>query len=72
MVDTVGIIRQPNGINIATPERALLDMLYLNSSYHFDNLNSLDKELVLKILPIYKSAKLMQRITKLFEKDGYK
>ena len=72
MVDTVGIIRQPNGINIATPERALLDMLYLNSSCHFDNLNSLDKELVLKILPIYKSAKLMQRITKLFKKDGYK
>jgi hypothetical protein len=72
MVDTIGIIRQPNGINIATPERALLDMLYLNSSCHFDNLNSIDKEHVLKILPIYNSAKLKQRITKLFEENGYK
>jgi hypothetical protein len=68
LVDTNGIIRQTNGVNIATPERAFLDTLYLNGNYYFDNTSSMDKDLVFKLLPIYKSTRLTQRVTKLLSK----
>lgn len=38
---------------IATPERAFLDILYLNKAYHFDNLSPIRWDIVNKILPIY-------------------
>lgn len=63
-------INQANNINIATPERAFLDILYLNATYHFDNLNPLDKNLVTKLLPIYNSKTLSTRVKKLFENDS--
>ena len=66
LVDTSGINTDDKGISIATPERALLDTLYLNSNYYFDNLNSIDTSLVFKLLPIYKSKVLTKRVTKLF------
>jgi hypothetical protein len=68
LVDTNGIIRQPTGVNIATPERAFLDTLYLNGNYYFDNINSLNKDLIFKLLAIYKSNKLNRRVTKLMLK----
>lgn len=68
LVDTNGIVRQSTGVNIATPERAFLDTLYLNGNYFFDNINSLNKDLIFKLLPIYKSTKLTQRVTKLLSK----
>ena len=68
LVDTTGIIRNDDGVNIATPERALLDTMYLNGECFFDNLNTINKELIYKILPIYNSKVLTQRITKLFTK----
>lgn len=68
LVDTTGIIRQSNGINIATPERAFTDTLYLNKDYYFDNLNTLNRNLVEQILPIYKSKKLAQQARKLLDK----
>ena len=68
LVDTTGIIRNDNGVNIASPERALLDTMYLNGECFFDNLNTINKELIYKILPIYNSKVLTQRITKLFTK----
>lgn len=68
LVDTNGILRQSNGVNIATAERAFLDTLYLNGEYYFDNLNPLDKELVFKILPIFQSKKLTRRVTNLLMK----
>jgi len=61
MVETQGIIRT-GIVNIATPERAFLDILYLNPSYYFDNLNSLDKALINKLLPAYNSKKLTSRV----------
>ena len=67
LVDTTGIIRNENGVNIASPERALLDMMYLNGDCFFDNLNVINKELIAKLLPIYKSEVLRKRITKLFK-----
>jgi hypothetical protein len=61
IVEMQGIIRT-GIINIATPERAFLDILYLNPSYYFDNLNSLDKTLINKLLPAYNSKKLTSRV----------
>lgn len=68
LVNTTGIIRQ-NSINIATPERAFLDTLYLNKDYYFDNLHPLSKDAILKLLPIYHSESLSKKVTKLLLND---
>lgn len=67
IIDTTGIIRGKDNVNIATPERALLDMLYLNKDFYFDNISSIDKQLISRILPAYKSAALDKRVAKLLE-----
>jgi hypothetical protein len=53
---------------IATPERALLDVLYLNKDYHFDNLDNIDWQKVNAILPIYGGNKRIERLVKKFSK----
>lgn len=68
LVNTTGIIRQ-NSTNIATPERAFLDTLYLNKNYYFDNLHPLSKEVIIKLLPIYHSETLSKKVTKLLLND---
>lgn len=67
LVNTTGIIRQNNFVNIASAERAFTDMLYLDKDYYFDNLNPLKKELIDKLLPMYQSKSLTQRVTKLLQ-----
>ena len=52
LIDMSGIIRS-NNLNIATPERAFLDVMYLNASYYFDNINSLNKNVIYELLPVY-------------------
>jgi len=47
--------------SIATPERAFLDVLYRQKSYHFDNLGSLDWDSVYEILPIFGGNRRMGR-----------
>jgi hypothetical protein len=69
LVNTSGILRQDNHINIATAERAFLDQLYLDSSFYFDNLNPLDKKIVYQLLPLYQSKKLEQNVKKLLRDD---
>ena len=64
LVDTTGILREGN-VNMASPERAFLDTLYLNSNYCFDNPSSLNKEKVLSLLPIYNSKTLEKRALKI-------
>ena len=66
LVNHEGVILRKNNINIATPERALLDILYLNNHFYFDNLRPLDKKIIKKILPVYNSTALEQKINKLF------
>lgn len=66
LVDTNGLDQQ-NNITIATPERAFLDVMYLNKEYYFDNLNPLDKEKIIKLLPIYRSEQLRKRVLKRLE-----
>lgn len=65
IMNTTGIVRSKENVNIATPERAFLDMLYLNKDFYFDNTNSLDKQLIARILPAYKSTALEKRVAKL-------
>ena len=67
LINTSGIIRKDNQINIASPERAFLDLIYLSPKYYFDNLNPLNKELVFKFLPIYQSQAMNKKVTKLFK-----
>lgn len=43
---------------VASPERAFLDVLYLNKNYYFDNLSSLNFDKVLAILPIYQNKRM--------------
>ena len=69
MVNTKGIVRQIDHINIASCERAFLDLLYLNKTYFFDNLNPLDKAKVYELLPIYMSKALTERVKKILSDD---
>lgn len=69
LIDTTGIIQQNNHINIASAERAFLDLLYLEKDYYFDNLNPLKKESVRKLLPLYQSKALYMRVNKLLNND---
>lgn len=68
LVNTSGINRQNNQVNIATAERAFLDVLYLNAESYFDNLNILNKELIYRLLPVYQSKILTKRVSKLLPK----
>ncbi|GHV69025.1 hypothetical protein FACS1894199_17150 [Bacteroidia bacterium] len=72
LVATQGIERQETGVNIATPERALLDMLYLNGEMYFDNLNPLNLRKIEQILPVYQSKILEERVEKLIKNYGLK
>ena len=51
-----------NGYAIATKERAFLDVLYLYKNYHFDNMDALDKGTVLKMVNIYRSKTLKEKV----------
>ena len=72
LVSQQGIEQQGNTITIATPERAFLDMLYLNGAMYFDNLNPLKMDLIEQILPIYNSKTLNKRVQKIFKDNGLK
>ncbi len=63
LVDGEGILRE-NNVNIATPERAFLDRLYLSKEYYFDNTASLNRDKVKALLKIYRSKELIKRAIK--------
>lgn len=58
-------INQDNEYAIATTERALLDTLYLNKTYHFDHLNMIDWEIVFSLVEIYENQRLKIEIERL-------
>lgn len=66
LTDNAGI-EQKDNYSIAIPERAFLDVVYLNKDYHFDNLSVLDWNKVLEILPIY-TNKRMEKEVKTYQK----
>jgi len=70
LANPAGVIRQQN-ISMASPERAFLDMLYLEKNYHFDNIASLSQDMVLALLPIYETKTLTKHVTHLFEQHGH-
>ncbi len=61
LTNDAGIEHREN-YSIATPERAFLDILYLNKDYHFDNLSPLNWKAVYEILTIYGGNKRMARM----------
>jgi hypothetical protein len=63
LTNSVGIKNRDN-CSMATPERAFLDVLYLNKDYYFDNLSGLNWEKVFEILPVYEGNKRMERRVK--------
>ena len=65
LTNPAGVILNQKNINIATPERAFLDTLYLNGKRYFDNLHILNKKNVEKLLPIYNSPTLVKTVNKL-------
>ncbi|HDR51174.1 MAG TPA: hypothetical protein ENN90_06070 [Mariniphaga anaerophila] len=67
LFNTSGIEQKPNHVNIATAERAFLDLIYLEPGFYFDNLNPLNKEKIDKLLPGYQSKALKERVNKLFK-----
>jgi len=62
LFNTTGIIRQDNHVNIATPERAFLDMLYLNADFYFDIINTLKKDLLWNLIPIYQTKTMLGKL----------
>jgi predicted transcriptional regulator of viral defense system len=67
LTNTIGVeIRDT--YSIATPERAFLDIVYLNKHYHFDNLDPLDWNKVYEILPIYNNKSMQKRVNAYYKK----
>jgi len=62
-----GIIQSEQGIYRAIPERAFLDLCYLDSEFYFDNLTPLDQNLVNELLIVYSSKSLSRRAKNLFK-----
>lgn len=59
-------IEQRDNIAMATPERAFLDMMYLSAgNCYFDNLRPLSVKRVRELLPLYRSARLNERVAKM-------
>lgn len=57
---------------IASPERAFLDVVYLNKEYHFDNLSGINWDKVDKILLIYGGNKRMAAKVKKYREAAQK
>lgn len=55
-------IENKGGYYIASTERAFLDVAYLNTNYHFDNLSPLDWKKVFLLLPLYDNKMLEKRV----------
>ncbi len=62
-------IEHKENYSIATPERAFLDVLYLNKDYYFDNLSSLNRDKVFEILPVYDNQRMTKKIKEIFKSN---
>jgi len=66
LFNPTGILSKDN-YNIATPERAFLDTIYLNTKYYFDNLSSLNWEKCFELAPLYKNHQMIKRLNKYYK-----
>lgn len=64
-----GLICHEQGYTIATPERAFLDLMYLNKDFYVDNIQPLNQALIRALLPAYQTQALEKRVIKLLN-DG--
>lgn len=64
LTNSLGIVNMGN-YHIASPERALLDILYLNKDYYFDSLSIFNWEKVYEILPIYRNKRIVKKVKEL-------
>lgn len=51
---------------VASKERSILDILYLNNDYYFDNLSSVDWDKIFEILPIYKNKRMTKKVKEIY------
>jgi len=65
--NSTGIL-QYNEFSIATKERAMIDTLYINNSYYFDNVESMNWDLIQEILPIYQDDFLRKKVESIIQK----
>lgn len=68
LVNTLGIEKKTESINIASKERAFLDLIYLNPEIYLDNPDLLDQQAIQKILPIYQSKSMNKRVQEFFNR----
>lgn len=68
LTNTEGISCLDDTVYIASPERAFLDLLYLDKHACFDNLSPLDRNKVFMILPQFQSKTLTRRVNHFFNK----
>lgn len=66
LTNSIGIIQDAH-LSIATKERAFLDTLYNNTDYYFDNLRSLNWDMIFSILPIYQNMRLSKKVNQLYK-----
>jgi len=69
LTNRIGIEAKENYF-IASPERAFLDIIYLNKEYYFDNLSSINWDRVMEILSIYGGNKRMEAKVKKYREQA--
>jgi hypothetical protein len=70
LTNSLGIEKSGN-YYLASKERALLDTIYLNKSYHFDNLSLLDWNKCFEIIPIYNNMAMERRLNSYYKLAKY-
>lgn len=71
LYNSTGIVMDNNGVNTATPERAFLDLLYLNKTFYVDSVSFLNKNSIFELLPLYQSKSLIKRVTNIYNENRY-
>ena len=61
LANSLGVERRGNYF-VASRERALLDTIYLNKNYHFDNLSSIDWDRCFDMISIYDNKAMERRL----------
>ena len=66
-----GLIKH-DGYYVASKERAILDTLYLDKRYHFDNLRNVDWNKIQRLVKIYENKNLEKEVCNLYLKYNSK
>lgn len=69
LLDSSGLVSTDEA-TIAGKERAFLDTLYLNPDFHFDNLRSVNWQLVFTILPTYQNIRLKKTVEDIYKQSS--